>query len=157
LNSVNVGLLGFGTVGQGIATILQRNGDEIERRTGRQVTVTRAAVRDVAKAKALNFDVAITNDAASIVTDPDVHIVCEVMGGEQPALDLCMTAMANGKHVVTANKALVAVHGNALFSAAEKHGVMFTYEPAVAGGIPVIKALRETQVLMWMVLMQRIS
>jgi len=113
LNSVNVGLLGLGTVGQGITTILQRNDAEIVRRTGHQVNVTRAAVRDVAKAEALSLNLAIT------------------------------AAMANGKHVVTANKQLVAVHGNTLFAAAKQHGVMFTFEPAVAGGIPVIKALRE--------------
>jgi len=147
LNSVKVGLLGFGTVGQGIATILSRNGEEITRRTGRMVTVTDAAVRDTAKATAAARDAglntAITDDAQSIVNNPDIDIVCEVMGGDQPALELCLAAMANGKHVVTANKALVAVHGNTLFDAAQKHGVMFGFEPAVAGGIPIIKAVRE--------------
>ena len=147
MKSVKVGLLGFGTVGQGIATILSRNHDEITRRTGRHVVVTHAAVRDVAKAEALvssgELDIQITDDAASVVSNPDVDIVCEVMGGEQPALDLCLTALAHGKHVVTANKALVAMHGNTLFAAAQKYKVMFGFEPAVAGGIPVIKAVRE--------------
>ena len=147
MNSVKVGLLGFGTVGQGIATILSRNHDEITRRTGRLVDVTHAAVRDVTKAESAasdaGLDIQITDDAASIVSNPDIDIVCEVMGGEQPALDLCLTALAHGKHVVTANKALVAMHGNTLFAAAQKYKVMFGFEPAVAGGIPVIKAVRE--------------
>ncbi len=147
MNSVKVGLLGFGTVGQGIATILTRNADEITRRTGRRVDVTTAAVRNVAKAEAAasaaGVDITITDDAMSVVNNPDVDIVCEVMGGEQPALDLCLTALAHGKHVITANKALVAMHGNTLFAAAQKYKVMFGFEPAVAGGIPVIKAVRE--------------
>jgi len=140
---VKVGLLGLGTVGQGIATILARNSEEITRRTGRHVEVTDAAVRNLAKAQALDLGINITDDAMSVVSNPDIDIVCEVMGGEQPALDLCLLALANGKHVVTANKALVAVHGNTLFAAAQKYGVMFGFEPAVAGGIPVIKAVRE--------------
>jgi len=147
LNSVKVGLLGFGTVGQGIATILSRNEHEITRRTGQRVEVSQVAVRDVAKAEKIaqsgGLDLQVTDDAASVVNNPDIDIVCEVMGGEQPALDLCLTALAHGKHVVTANKALVAMHGNTLFAAAQKYKVMFGFEPAVAGGIPVIKAVRE--------------
>ena len=144
---MKVGLLGFGTVGQGIATILSRNHDEITRRTGRHMEVTHAAVRDLDKASKVlssaGLDIQITDDVTSIVSHPDIDIVCEVMGGEQPALDLCLTALAHGKHVVTANKALVAMHGNTLFAAAQKYKVMFGFEPAVAGGIPVIKAVRE--------------
>ncbi len=134
-------------MGQGIATILSRNAEEITRRTGRHIEVTHAAVRDVAKAQGVvdshALNVSITDNAASIVSNPDIDIVCEVMGGEQPALDLSLTALAHGKHLVTANKALVAMHGNTLFAAAQKYQVMFGFEPAVAGGIPVIKAIRE--------------
>jgi len=148
LKSVKVGLLGFGTVGQGIATILTRNHDEITRRTGRRVEVSHAVVRDVNKAeavaKAAGLDIQISDDASSLVGNPDIDIVCEVMGGDQPALDLCLTALAHGKHVVSANKALVATYGNTLFAAAQKYKVMFGFEPAVAGGIPVIKAVRES-------------
>lgn len=147
MNSVKVGLLGFGTVGQGIASVLARNADEITRRCGRRVEVTHAAVRDVTKAQEAaaeaNLDIQITDDTASVVSHPDIDIICEVMGGEQPALDLCLSALAHGKHISTANKALVAVHGNTLFAAAQKYKVMFGFEPSVAGGIPVIKAVRE--------------
>ncbi len=136
-------MLGFGTVGQGTAAILARNADEITRRTGRSLVVKTAAVRDVPKAQALGTDVAITNDAASVVNDPDIEIVCEMMGGEEPAFSLVCEAIRNKKHIITANKALIATRGMELLQLANEHGVVVAFEPAVAGGIPVIKAVRE--------------
>ncbi len=143
MKPVSIGLLGLGTVGQGVANILVRNSAEIERRTGRVIRVTRAAVRDQGKAEALQLGIDITTDAQSLVSDPDIDIICEAMGGEEPALQLLHGAIANGKHVITANKALIAVHGNELLQAARDKGVTVSYESAVAGGIPIIKALRE--------------
>ena len=143
MKPVTIGLLGLGTVGQGVANILARNAAEIERRTGRPIRVTRAAVRNKAKAEALNLGIDITTDAQSLVSDPDIDIVCEAMGGDDPALFLLNSAIAHGKHVITANKALIAVHGNELFRAASEKGVTVAFESAVAGGIPIIKALRE--------------
>ncbi len=143
MKPVSIGLLGLGTVGQGVANILLRNSAEIERRTGRPIRVTRAAVRNQGKAEALELGIDITTDADSLVSDPDIDIVCEAMGGEDPALQLLHSAIANGKHVITANKALIAVHGNELLQAARDKGVTVSYESAVAGGIPIIKALRE--------------
>jgi len=143
LNSVQIGMLGFGTVGQGAAAILSRNVAEIERRAGRRILVKSAAVRDVAKAKALGTGVEITDDATSIVNDPAIDIVCELMGGEEPAFSLVCAAIKNKKHVITANKALIATRGMELFKLAAEHGVVVAFEPAVAGGIPVIKAIRE--------------
>ena len=143
MKPIRVGLLGLGTVGQGVARILNANAAEIERRTGRTIEVTRASVRNVGKAEALELGIDITTDSASIVNDPEIDIVCEVMGGEDPALSLLKSAIDNGKHVVTANKALIAVHGNELLLAAEKNNVVVAFESAVAGGVPIIKALRE--------------
>lgn len=143
MKPVTIGLLGLGTVGQGVANILDRNASEIERRTGRTIKVISAAVRDQAKAEALGLGLTITTDAAALVADPDIDIICEAMGGDDPALALLHSAIANGKHVITANKALIAVHGNELIAAADEKGVVLAYESSVAGGIPVIKALRE--------------
>ena len=143
MKPVNIGLLGLGTVGQGVATILARNAAEIQRRTGRTIQVTRAAVRNQGKAEALALGIDITTEADSLVSDPDIDIICEAMGGDNPALRLLHAAIANGKHVITANKALIAVHGNELFASAQKNGVSVAYESSVAGGIPIIKALRE--------------
>lgn len=143
MKPVTIGLLGLGTVGQGVATILLRNAQEIERRTGRAIKPVAAAVRNTAKAEALGFDLRITADADALVNDPDIDIICEAMGGEDPALRLLHAAIANGKHVITANKALLAEHGNELIAAADEKGVSVAYESAVAGGIPIIKALRE--------------
>lgn len=143
MNSVTVGLLGLGTVGQGVANILIRNASEIERRAGQRITLTSAAVRNESKAAALGLDIRITTDAQSLVNDPDIDIICEAMGGDDPALGLLHAAIANGKHVITANKALIAVHGNELVAAAAQKGVVLAYESSVAGGIPIIKALRE--------------
>jgi len=137
LKPVNIGLLGLGTVGQGVATILRRNADEIQRRTGRVVSVTRAAVRNQKKAKALGFDFDITSDAQDLVSDPDIDIVCEAMGGDDPALSLLEAAVDSKKHIITANKALIAVHGNALIQRAHENGVTVAYESSVAGGIPL--------------------
>jgi len=143
LKPVNIGLLGLGTVGQGAANILRRNADEIQRRTGRVVRVTRAAVRNQKKARALGFDFDITSDAQELVSDPDIDIVCEAIGGDDPALSLLEAAVDNKKHIITANKALIAVHGNALIRRAHENGVTVAYESSVAGGIPIIKSLRE--------------
>lgn len=143
MKPVNIGLLGLGTVGQGVANILIRNADEIQRRTGRSIVVTRAAVRNQGKAEALKLGIDVTTDAQSLVTDPDIDIICEAIGGDEPALSLLHTAIDNGKHVITANKALIAVHGNELIDRARANGVCVAFESSVAGGIPIIKALRE--------------
>lgn len=143
MKPVKIGLLGLGTVGQGVANILARNAAEIERRTGRPIQLVSAAVRNQGKAEALELGIHVTTDAASLVNDPEIDIVCEAMGGDDPALSLLHSAIENGKHVITANKALIAVHGNELIAAAQKKGVVVAYESSVAGGIPIIKALRE--------------
>ncbi len=143
MKPVNIGLLGLGTVGQGVATILARNAAEIQRRTGRTIQLTHAAVRNQGKAEALDLGIQITTDAQQIVTNPDIHIVCEAMGGDDPALQLLHAALDHGKHVITANKALIAVHGNELIAKAQEKGLVVAYESSVAGGIPIIKALRE--------------
>jgi homoserine dehydrogenase len=134
--------LGFGTVGSGTFTVLKRNQEEIKRRAGRGIEITRVAVRTPAKAQAAE-GVAITDDFRAVVDDPSIDIVCEMIGGTGFARELVLRAIANGKHVVTANKALLAVHGTEIFEAARAKGVMVAFEAAVAGGIPIIKALRE--------------
>ena len=142
---VKVGLLGLGTVGGGTVSVLSRNAAEISRRAGRGIVISHAA------AKAYNADAIsgldqiekITDDAFGVVNDPEVDIIVELIGGYSPALELVMKAIDNGKHVVTANKALIAMHGNEIFSAAQKKGVMVAFEAAVAGGIPIVKAIRE--------------
>ncbi len=144
MNPVNVGFLGFGTVGQGAATVLVRNATEINRRTGREILVKSAAVRNTNRTLTPELsEVTLTTDAEQIVNDPDIHVVVEAMGGDEPARSLLLKAIANGKHVVTANKALIAVYGNELFEAAREHSVSVAFEAAVAGGIPVIKSIRE--------------
>jgi len=144
LNAVKVGLLGLGTVGGGTATVLMKNAEEIARRAGRDIVVSIAAALDPDRAKELGMtDTRITKDAFEVVNDPEVEIVVELIGGYSPALELVLAAIENGKHVVTANKALIATHGNEIFAAAQKQGVMVGYEAAVAGGIPIIKAIRE--------------
>ena len=141
---VNIGIVGLGTVGSGTLTVLQRNGAEIGRRAGRDIRVTRASVRDLSRARdADTQDVEVGDDPWAIVKDPSIDIVCELIGGTTLAKELVLEAIANGKHVVTANKALIAVHGNEVFAAAEKQGVVVAFEAAVAGGIPIIKAIRE--------------
>jgi homoserine dehydrogenase len=141
---IRVGLLGFGTVGRGTFEILRRNQEEIRRRAGRGIEIVKIAVRDVAKARAVVGDgVQVTDRPQQLVRDDAVDIVVELIGGCDPARALVLEAIAHDKHVVTANKALLAVHGNEIFAAAHQMGVMVAFEAAVAGGIPIIKALRE--------------
>jgi homoserine dehydrogenase len=143
MKPINVGLLGLGTVGGGTLTVLRRNAEEITRRAGREIRVLRAAVRNIDKAKALAGDLPLSTNPFDVVDDPDIDIVVELIGGLEPARELVMQAISNGKHVVTANKHLVAKYGNEIFAAAQAKGVMVAFEAAVAGGIPIIKALRE--------------
>jgi homoserine dehydrogenase len=143
MKPINVGLLGLGTVGGGTLTVLRRNAEEISRRAGRDIRVLRAAVRNLEKAKSLAGDLPLSTNPFDVVDDPEIDIVVELIGGLEPARELVMQAIANGKHVVTANKHLVAKHGNEIFAAAQAKGVMVAFEAAVAGGIPIIKALRE--------------
>jgi len=144
LNPVNVGLLGLGTVGGGTFNVLNRNADEITRRAGRGIRISHAAAREYDPARLPGIDaISVSDDAFAIVDEPDVDIVVELIGGYEPARELVLRAIANGKHVVTANKALIAKHGNEIFSAAQERGVMVAFEAAVAGGIPIIKAIRE--------------
>jgi homoserine dehydrogenase len=144
MKPINVGLLGIGTVGGGTWDVLARNADEIQRRAGRAIRITRVADKDTKKAKLLVKNKAIvTSDAFEVVRSPDVEIVVELIGGYTVAKELVLEAIGNGKHVVTANKALLATHGNEIFAAAQKKGVMVAFEAAVAGGVPIIKALRE--------------
>ncbi|HEX8980876.1 MAG TPA: homoserine dehydrogenase [Parasulfuritortus sp.] len=144
MNPINVGLLGIGTVGGGTWTVLKRNEEEITRRAGRPIRISHVADRNVELARSVTGGQAkVTDDAFAVVDDPEVDIVVELIGGYTVAKDLVMKAIENGKHVVTANKALLAVHGNEIFAAAQKKGVMVAFEAAVAGGIPIIKALRE--------------
>ena len=144
MQSVNIGVLGLGTVGSGTVTVLRRNIKEIVGRAGRDIAITRAADRTLEKER--NYDVSgidITTDAFDVVNDPDIHVIVELIGGTGIARDLVLQAIENGKHVVTANKALIALHGNELFAKAQEKGVTIAFEAAVAGGIPIIKAMRE--------------
>jgi homoserine dehydrogenase len=146
MKPIQVGLLGLGTVGGGVFHVLQRNQAEIQRRAGRGIELVVVSRRDQAAARAILGDdstVRLVADSASIVNDPAIEIVVELIGGTSVAKDLVLQAIANGKHVVTANKALLAVHGTEIFAAAHAKGVMVAFEAAVAGGIPIIKALRE--------------
>jgi homoserine dehydrogenase len=141
---INVGLLGIGTVGGGTWAVLARNREEIQRRAGREIRIALVADKDLAKAGRLTGGAArCVADGNAVVTDPDIDIVVELIGGYTAARTLALAAIANGKHLVTANKALLAVHGNEIFAAAQKHGVMVGFEAAVAGGVPIIKAVRE--------------
>lgn len=143
--SIRVGLLGLGVVGGGTWKVLQKNAEEIARRAGRRIEVAAVAVRDVEKARRLlgDSDVRITTDGLEVARDPNIDIVVELIGGETIAKEWVMEAIRQGKHVVTANKALLACHGNEIFDAASSKGVMVMFEAAVAGGIPIIKAIRE--------------
>ena len=144
MKPIQVGLLGMGTVGSGTFNVLNRNQAEIKRRAGRGIEITMVADLDVAKAQAMcGADVKVVSDARQIIANPDIDIVVELIGGYGIAKALVMEAIAAGKHVVTANKALLAVHGTEIFAAAQAKGVMVAFEAAVAGGIPIIKALRE--------------
>jgi len=144
VDPVKVGVLGLGTVGGGTVNVLQRNAEEIARRAGRGIIVTHAAARDLNKPRICSTEgITVTTDPKDVVEDPEVAIVVELIGGDTLALDLVMRAIENGKHVVTANKALIAKHGNEIFAAAQAKGVIVAFEAAVAGGIPIIKAIRE--------------
>ncbi len=144
MKPMNVGLLGLGTVGGGTLTVLRRNAAEITRRAGREIRVTMAAVRNLEKAAHFTApDMQLTLDPFAVVNHPDIDIVVEMIGGSSPAKELILQAIENGKHVVTANKALIANHGTEIFAAAQRKGVMVAFEAAVGGGIPIIKAIRE--------------
>ena len=144
MRPIQVGLLGLGTVGGGTLTVLRRNREEITRRAGRAIVVRMAAVRNLEKARQFaGAELELTGDPFSVVSHPEIDIVVELMGGYELTLELVLKAIENGKHVVTANKALLAMYGNEIFAAAQKKGVMVAFEAAVAGGIPIIKALRE--------------
>lgn len=144
MKPVRVGLLGIGTVGGGTFAVLARNHGEIERRAGRGIEIAMIADKDTARANKLaGGQVKVVADANEVITSPEIEIVVELIGGTTAARELVLKAIANGKHVVTANKALLAVHGNEIFMAAQKQGVMVAFEGAVAGGVPIIKALRE--------------
>jgi homoserine dehydrogenase len=144
MRPIHVGLLGIGTVGSGTFKVLQRNQEEIRRRAGREIRITTVADLDVARARSIVGDAAkVVADARAVIADPSIDIVVELIGGYGVAKALVLEAIAAGKHVVTANKALLAVHGNEIFAAARDQGVMIAFEAAVAGGIPIIKALRE--------------
>lgn len=144
MNPIRVGLLGLGTVGRGTFNVLRRNQHEIMRRAGRGIEIAAVAVRDAAKARdVVGKDLPVTTEPLDVVRHPDIDIVVELIGGYEPARSLVLEAIARGKHVVTANKAMLARHGNEIFEAASAHGVMVAFEGAVAGGVPIIKALRE--------------
>ncbi len=144
MKPIKIGLLGLGTVGAGTFRVLRRNQQEIIRRAGRGIEISMIAVRDLPKAQAIVAGACeVVTDCLQVVNHPDIDIVVELMGGTEFTKELVLTAIANGKHVVTANKALLAIHGNEIFRAAQDKGVMVAFEAAVAGGIPIIKALRE--------------
>ena len=144
MKAIQVGLLGIGTVGSGVFNVLKRNQNEIQRRAGRGIEIAMVADLDVARARSVVGDgVQVVNDARAVIANPDIDVVIELIGGYGIAKQLVLEAIAAGKHVVTANKALLAVHGTEIFAAAHAKGVMVAFEAAVAGGIPIIKALRE--------------
>jgi homoserine dehydrogenase len=144
MKPINVGLLGLGTVGSGTIEVLRRNGAEISRRAGREIRITHASARDITKARTVSLEgITLVADPSAIVTNLDIDIVCELIGGDTTTKTLVLEAIENGKHVVTANKALLAKHGNEIFAAAQRRKVMVAFEAAVAGGVPIIKALRE--------------
>ncbi len=144
MEPVKVGLLGLGTVGGGTMNVLHRNAAEISRRAGRDIVVSHAAAREYDPESIDSLEgITVSDDAFAVVRDPAVDVVVELIGGYSPAKELVLEAIANGKHVVTANKALIALHGNEIFSAAQAKGVTVAFEAAVAGGILIIKALRE--------------
>jgi homoserine dehydrogenase len=144
MKPVSVGVIGLGTVGAGTVDVLRRNGEEISRRAGREIKVTRAAVRDLARSRDCNTaGISLTANPHEIVEDPGIDVVIELIGGCDAAFDLISAALDHGKHVVTANKALIATRGNEIFHQASSAGLVVAFEAAVAGGIPVIKVLRE--------------
>ena len=144
VKAVKIGLIGLGTVGSGTLTVLKRNSEEISRRVGREIRIVAAAVGDISKKRDVDTsDIHLTDDMQEIVNHPDIEVVVELVGGEGAILDAVMSALDNGKHVVTANKALIALHGNEIFAKAREKGLIVAFESAVAGGIPIIKSIRE--------------
>ena len=144
MEPIRIGVLGLGTVGSGTVSVLRRNAGEIARRAGRGIDVVRAAVRDPDRTRSCDLSgIDVTGDARAVVDDPDIEVVVELIGGTDAARDLVLRAIRQGKHVVTANKALIALHGNEVFAAARAAGVIIAFEAAVAGAIPVIKSIRE--------------
>ena len=144
IKPINVGLLGLGTVGSGTIEVLRRNREEISRRAGRDIVVTVASARDLTKERKVSLEgIELVPSAGAIVERPDIDIVVELIGGDTRARELVLRAIEKGKHVVTANKALLAKHGTEIFAAAHRMGVMVAFEASVAGGIPIIKAIRE--------------
>ncbi|MBS1242468.1 MAG: hom [Nitrospirae bacterium] len=142
--SINVGIIGFGTVGTGTACILIENADIIKRRLGIPVKLRKIADLDIKRDRGVKLgEVVLTNDAKEVLADPDIDIVVELIGGYKPAKEFILEAIKNKKHVVTANKALLAVHGEEIYAAADKAGVTVGYEASVAGGIPILKSLKE--------------
>ncbi|MFD1711816.1 homoserine dehydrogenase [Ottowia sp. GY511] len=144
MKPMQVGLIGLGTVGAGVFEVLRRNQEEISRRAGRSIEVRAVSRRDIAKARAMVGGAArVEEDPRALIRDPEIEVIVELIGGYDLSRELVLEAIAAGKHVVTANKALLAVHGTEIFEAADKKGVIVAFEAAVAGGIPIIKALRE--------------
>lgn len=144
MKPVKIGIIGLGTVGGGTVNVLKRNAEEIARRAGRQIIVTRASAKDLTKQRICDTTgIVLTQDPYEIINDPEIEIVLELIGGAGAVKDMVLAAIANGKHVVTANKSLIALHGNEIFAKASKQGVIVAFEAAVAGGIPIIKAIRE--------------
>ncbi len=144
MQPVKIGILGLGTVGCGTLNVLARNREEIARRAGREIRIVQASARDIRKQRPCpTAGIELVADPQAIVRNPGIEVVVELIGGVDPARALVLEAIEHGKHVVTANKALIALHGNEIFAAAQKRGVMVAFEAAVAGGIPIIKTLRE--------------
>jgi len=144
MKPIRVGLLGLGVVGGGTIEVLRRNREEIARRAGREILITHATAKNLDKSRDFALDgIELVADAHALVSNPEIDIICELIGGDTNTKELVLAAIAHGKHVVTANKALLARHGTEIFAAAQKHQVMVAFEAAVAGGIPIIKALRE--------------
>ena len=144
MKPIQVGLLGLGVVGGGTIEVLRRNRSEIVRRAGRDIQIKVASARDLKKERSVSLDgIELVKTAGEIVTRPDIDIVVELIGGDTAARELVLKAIDNGKHVVTANKALLARHGTEIFARAQAKGVMVAFEASVAGGVPVIKAIRE--------------
>jgi len=144
LKPVKVGILGLGTVGGGTVNVLKRNAAEIARRAGREIIVTRASAKDLGKERICDTrGIILSTDPMDIINDPEIDIVLELIGGAGLVKDMVLKAIENGKHVVTANKSLIALHGNEIFAKASEKGVIVAFEAAVAGGIPIIKAIRE--------------
>ena len=144
MNAVNIGLIGLGTVGSGTLLVLQRNAEEISRRAGREIKIIAAAVRDLSKPRDVDTTgIYLTEDISEIVNHPDIQVVVEVAGGGGVILDAALQTLDNGKHLVTANKEMIATHGNSLFEKAQCKGLTVAFEAAVAGGIPIIKSIRE--------------